>query len=112
MAVERELQEIREKLGQVDNWKKRHDEIEAELAKVWVAGSDENLAAPDYVDDGEKGKDSGVMLFETDTEETQDEAEYQEAQEEVGDETESETETEVDAGAGASEGVVEVANWD
>lgn len=38
MHVERELQELREQLAQVEEWKKRHEEIEAELAKVWVAG--------------------------------------------------------------------------
>jgi ATP-binding cassette subfamily D (ALD) long-chain fatty acid import protein len=83
MAVERELQELRDKLAQVEAWKKRHQDIERELAKVWVAGSgeEETLAAPEYA--------------ETETEDTQDEAEYQEAQEEVeGDETETETNVE------------------
>lgn len=38
MNVERELQELREQLAQVEEWKKRHEEIQSELAKVWVAG--------------------------------------------------------------------------
>lgn len=40
MNVERELQELREQLAQVQEWKARHDEIEEELAKVWVDGGD------------------------------------------------------------------------
>ena len=40
MHVERELQELREQLAQVEEWKRRHEEIEAELAKVWVAGGE------------------------------------------------------------------------
>ncbi len=52
MHVERELQELKEQLAQVDEWKRRHEEVEKELAKVWVAGSEnedasEALAAPD-----------------------------------------------------------------
>lgn len=52
MHVERELQELREQLAQVDEWKRRHEEVRNELAKVWVAGSEnedesEELAAPD-----------------------------------------------------------------
>lgn len=42
MAVERELQELREQLAQVDEWKRRHAEIETELAKVWVAGGEKS----------------------------------------------------------------------
>jgi ATP-binding cassette subfamily D (ALD) long-chain fatty acid import protein len=38
MGVERELQELREKLAQVEEWKSRREEIEQELAKVWVDG--------------------------------------------------------------------------
>jgi ATP-binding cassette subfamily D (ALD) long-chain fatty acid import protein len=41
MNVERELQDLRERLAQVDAWKGRNAEIEAELAKVWVEGGDE-----------------------------------------------------------------------
>lgn len=40
MHVERELQELREQLAQVEDWKRRHEQIEAELAKVWVAGGE------------------------------------------------------------------------
>ena len=48
MHVERELQELRERLGQVEAWKARRDEIDAELARVWVDGGGE-LAPPAYV---------------------------------------------------------------
>lgn len=40
MNVERELQELREHIGKVQEWKDRHAEIEKELAKVWVDGGD------------------------------------------------------------------------
>ena len=69
MAVERELQELREQLAQVDEWKRRHEEIEAELAKVWVAGGDgkgeesEVLPAPEYVD--AKGEERSVKEQES-----------------------------------------------
>ena len=46
MQVERERQVIRERLAQVDEWKRRRDEVEAELARVWVDGGDA-LDAPE-----------------------------------------------------------------
>lgn len=49
MHVERELQELRERLAQVEEWKTRRDEIEKELAKVWVEGGDD-LSPPPYVE--------------------------------------------------------------
>ncbi|KAL2263495.1 hypothetical protein VTK26DRAFT_6490 [Humicola hyalothermophila] len=48
MHVERELQELRERLAQVEQWKARHEEIEKELARVWVEGGGE-MAPPPYV---------------------------------------------------------------
>lgn len=36
MNVERELQELRERLAQVQQWKERRAEIEVELGKVWL----------------------------------------------------------------------------
>jgi len=47
MHVERELQELRERLAKVEEWKARRDEIEDELAKVWVEGGDQ-LSPPAY----------------------------------------------------------------
>ncbi|KAF4981244.1 hypothetical protein FZEAL_2932 [Fusarium zealandicum] len=49
MQVEKELQDLRERLAQVDEWKKRHDEIENELAAVWT-DQGEVLEAPSYAD--------------------------------------------------------------
>ncbi|KAJ2894556.1 peroxisomal half ABC transporter [Zalerion maritima] len=49
MHVERELHELRERLEQVETWKARREEIETELAKVWVDGGDE-LGPPVYTE--------------------------------------------------------------
>ncbi|KAK8061531.1 hypothetical protein PG994_007897 [Apiospora phragmitis] len=52
MHVERELQELRERLAQVEEWKQRREEIEKELAQVWTAdGKDEPLSPPPYVEE-------------------------------------------------------------
>ncbi|KAK7746089.1 ATP-binding cassette long-chain fatty acid transporter pxa1 [Diatrype stigma] len=51
MHVERELQELRERLAQVEGWKRRRDEIDRELEQVWVEGSgDEPLEPPSYLE--------------------------------------------------------------
>lgn len=50
MQVEKEVQDLRERLSQVDEWKKRRDEIEKELAAVWT-DKGESLDAPAYADD-------------------------------------------------------------
>lgn len=34
--MEKELQELRERLAQVDEWKGRREDIERELAAVWT----------------------------------------------------------------------------
>lgn len=36
MQVEKELQDLRERLAKVDEWEKRREEIDAELASVWT----------------------------------------------------------------------------
>ena len=46
MGVEKELQELRKRLGNVEGWKRRREEIESELNKVWVASGE--LAPPPY----------------------------------------------------------------
>lgn len=56
MHVERELQELRERLAKVGEWKKRRDEIEAELAQVWMEGGEGSLPPPPYTDEDGKGK--------------------------------------------------------
>lgn len=50
MHVEKELQELRERLSQVDKWKARREAIEKELAQVWVEGG-EDLEPPAYVEE-------------------------------------------------------------
>ncbi|KAI1089888.1 ABC transporter transmembrane region 2-domain-containing protein [Rostrohypoxylon terebratum] len=49
LQVEKELQELHERLAQVEQWKQRREEIERELAQVWVEG-DATLEPPSYVD--------------------------------------------------------------
>ncbi|BCS18806.1 putative peroxisomal ABC transporter (PXA1) [Aspergillus puulaauensis] len=46
LGVEKELQEIRKRLDKVDEWKKRREEIDDELRKVWVDNGE--LAPPPY----------------------------------------------------------------
>ncbi|KAL9086610.1 MAG: hypothetical protein Q9165_007053 [Trypethelium subeluteriae] len=48
-SVEKELQELRERLSKVEEWKKRREEIDRELAQVWVEGGEE-LAPPPYIE--------------------------------------------------------------
>ncbi|GES60382.1 peroxisomal ABC transporter [Aspergillus terreus] len=48
LGVEKELQELRRRLDKVEDWKKRREEIENELNKVWV--EDGELAPPPYVE--------------------------------------------------------------
>jgi ATP-binding cassette subfamily D (ALD) long-chain fatty acid import protein len=50
MGVERELQELRERLSKVKEWEKRKEAIEGELAKVWVEGGNV-LESPSYVEE-------------------------------------------------------------
>jgi ATP-binding cassette subfamily D (ALD) long-chain fatty acid import protein len=38
-SVEKELQELRERLAQVDAWKLRRKEIDDELGEVWVSSA-------------------------------------------------------------------------
>jgi ATP-binding cassette subfamily D (ALD) long-chain fatty acid import protein len=47
MNVERELKELQEKLLNVEGWRARREEVEAELKKVWVDGG-EVLEPPAY----------------------------------------------------------------
>ncbi|KAI1425761.1 ABC transporter transmembrane region 2-domain-containing protein [Xylaria sp. FL1777] len=54
MQVERELQELRERLSQVEQWRQRREEIEKELAQVWIEKNDAPLEAPPYVGNPEE----------------------------------------------------------
>jgi len=49
MNVERELQDLRKKLAQVEQWKTRQEEIEQALSKVWIDGG-EVLPPPVYAE--------------------------------------------------------------
>jgi len=67
MHVERELQDLRERLSQVEKWQARRDEIEKELAKVWVEGGDD-LSPPPYVEkEEEKPSLEGLLQAEEET---------------------------------------------
>lgn len=56
MHVERELQELRERLTQVEKWKARREAIEKELAQVWVEGG-EDLDPPAYVEEEQQSRE-------------------------------------------------------
>lgn len=50
LGVEKELQELQERLGQVEEWKRRREEIESELRKVLIEGSEDDLDPPLYLE--------------------------------------------------------------
>jgi ATP-binding cassette, subfamily D (ALD), peroxisomal long-chain fatty acid import protein len=52
-TVEKELAELRERMSKVEEWKRRRQEIEDELNKVWTEGGDE-LPPPPYAAKEEK----------------------------------------------------------
>lgn len=54
-SVEKELNELRERLSKVEEWKRRRQEIEDELNRVWVEGGNE-LTPPPYVETEETAK--------------------------------------------------------
>lgn len=60
MAVEKELQELRERLSQIDEWKRRRDEIEQELASVWT-DQGEVLDAPEGVEEQKETEVEGLQ---------------------------------------------------
>ncbi|OAQ97274.1 hypothetical protein LLEC1_02013 [Akanthomyces lecanii] len=59
LQVEKELQEIRERLAQVEEWKQRREDIDKELAAVWT-DQGESLEAPDYVEMSEAAGEEAV----------------------------------------------------
>ncbi|KAI8955535.1 ABC transporter transmembrane region 2-domain-containing protein [Xylaria longipes] len=63
MQVERELQELRERLSQVEQWRQRREEIEKELAQVWTEKNDAPLNPPPYIENPQE--DTGVIRAET-----------------------------------------------
>lgn len=66
MQVEKELQELRERLSKVEEWKARRSEIDDELAAVWT-DQGEVLDAPTYAStdfelESESKSESAVVL--------------------------------------------------
>lgn len=66
MQVEKELQELRERLSKVEEWKTRRSEIDDELAAVWT-DQGEVLDAPTYAStdfelESESKSESAVVL--------------------------------------------------
>ncbi len=57
--MEKELQEIRERLAQVDEWKQRREDIDKELAAVWT-DQGESLEAPEYAEVSEAAGEEAV----------------------------------------------------
>lgn len=47
-SVEKELAELRDRLAQVEEWKKRRQEIDEELGKVWTSEGEELPPPPQY----------------------------------------------------------------
>lgn len=54
-SVEKELAELRERLAKVEEWKRRKEEIEEELGRVWLEGGEE-LAPPAYAEKEDGGE--------------------------------------------------------
>jgi ATP-binding cassette subfamily D (ALD) long-chain fatty acid import protein len=67
LGVEKELQELRKRLDKVDEWKKRREEIENELCKVWA--HDGEIAPPPYQEE-EQAKPAPETIVEAAVEET------------------------------------------
>ena len=62
--MEKELAELRERLSKVEEWKKRRQDIEDELNKVWVNNGEE-LAPPPYMaEEEEKEEESNEKVVE------------------------------------------------
>ncbi len=62
MQTEKELQVLRERLAEVESLKQRREEIERELAEVWV-DSGETLDPPPYA--GTSGESESAELVES-----------------------------------------------
>jgi ATP-binding cassette subfamily D (ALD) long-chain fatty acid import protein len=62
-SVEKELGELRDRLAKVEEWKKRKEEIDEELGRVWVEGGEE-LGPPAYaeVESGEEKDDASERV--------------------------------------------------
>jgi ATP-binding cassette subfamily D (ALD) long-chain fatty acid import protein len=97
-SVEKEIAELKERLSNVEEWKRRKSEIEKELAEVWVQGGGV-LTVPEFAEGIENTKDSDNVKADQEQEQEckNNKAEEVEVLEEGGDGEEvafSETETE------------------
>ncbi|KAF2430129.1 putative peroxisomal fatty acid ABC transporter [Tothia fuscella] len=59
-SVEKELKDLRDRLAHVEEWKRRREEIDTELSKVWVEGGEE-LAPPAYAEKDEEAQKGEVL---------------------------------------------------
>ena len=59
--MEKELAELRERLAKVEEWKRRRQEIEDELNKVWV-NTGEELAPPPYIEEDGETPSEGLSV--------------------------------------------------
>jgi hypothetical protein len=97
-SVEKEIAELKERLSNVEEWKRRKSETEKELAEVWVQGGGV-LTVPEFAEGIENTKDSDNVKADQEQEQEckNNKAEEVEVLEEGGDGEEvafSETETE------------------
>lgn len=76
-SVEKELAELRERLAKVEEWKKRRQEIEDELNKVWVNNGEE-LPPPAYAEEEGSGVESVESVESRDDEEDLDDEQDEE----------------------------------
>jgi ATP-binding cassette subfamily D (ALD) long-chain fatty acid import protein len=60
LGVERELEELRGRLGKVKEWEQRRQEVARELELVQVADGEE-LPTPGYLDDEHRDEDEVVV---------------------------------------------------
>lgn len=63
-SVERELVELRARLGMVERWKKRREEIEVELRQVMISNG-ESLPPPKYIEKEEDRKEAPNEMEES-----------------------------------------------
>ena len=58
LGLDKEIRELKEKLAQVSEWERRKKEIDEELGRVLVVGSEQGLDKPEYIPE-EKEEDAG-----------------------------------------------------
>lgn len=66
MGVEKELQELRERMEMEGAWEERRKKIDEELEEVWVEGG-ERLADPAHIDGNGEGEIDGHARVDVET---------------------------------------------